>query len=91
MSENGKIIIENGNEKKEYSILVKFDIVKKNKSVVLYTDYSVDNENNLRIFSATYDNEGKLKPVVEKDELEIIDDYIKKLENDIKSGMKFYK
>ena len=89
MIQDGKIIVNDGNEEKEYAILVTFDIREKNKSYVLYTDYSKDEIGNLKIFSAIYNEEGKLKPVIESDEIEIIDDYIKKLEDDFKLGIKF--
>lgn len=84
-----KIIIKDGKEEKEYSVLVTFDILEKNNSYVLYTDYSKDDAGNLKIYSAIYDEEGRLKPVIEKDEIKIIDDYIKQLESDLKSGIKF--
>ena len=89
MQNNEKIIIKNGKEEKEYSILVTFDILEKNNSYVLYTDYSKDDVGNLKIYSAIYDKEGRLKPVIEKDEIKIIDDYIRQLEADLKSGIKF--
>ena len=84
-----KIIIKDGKEEKEYSVLVTFDILEKNNSYVLYTDYSKDDVGNLKIYSAIYDKEGRLKPVIEKDEIKIIDDYIRQLEADLKSGIKF--
>ena len=89
MQKSGKIIIKDGKEEKEYSILVTFDILEKNNSYVLYTDYSKDDVGNLKIYSAIYDKEGRLKPVIEKDEIKIIDDYIRQLEADLKSGIKF--
>lgn len=89
MQKSGKIIIKDGKEEKEYSILVTFDISEKNKSYVLYTDYSKDDKGNLKIYSSSYNQEGRLRPVLEKDEMEIIEDYIKKIEDDLKSGIKF--
>lgn len=88
MYKEGKIILKNeqGREK-EYYILVTFDILKKNKSYVLYTDYSKDNNNNLKVFSAIYDEDWNLKPVIEKEEIEIIEDYIKGIEKDLKENI----
>ena len=50
---------------------------------------SIFPENYIDIYMKAYNEEGKLKPVIESDEIEIIDDYIKKLEDDFKSGIKF--
>lgn len=89
MYNKGKIILKNEHEEeKEYAILVTFDITEKNKSYVLYTDYSKDDENNLKIFSAIYDKNWNLEPVTEKDEIEIIEKYIKDLEKDFRDGIK---
>jgi len=88
MKKEGKKIINNAKKKKKYSILVTFDIAKKNKSIVLYTDYSKDPNNNVKIYSSIYDAKGKLEPILDKDEIDIVNEYIKKLENDLKSGIK---
>lgn len=87
MYKEGKIILKNEQEEKEYYILVTFDILKKNKSYVLYTDYSKDSNNNLKVFSAIYDEDWNLKPVIEKEEIEIIENYIKGLEKDLKENI----
>jgi len=88
MKKDDKLILKNeNNEEKEFAILVTFDI--KEKSYVLYTDYSKDENENINIFSAIYDEDWNIKPVEGKDEIKIIDKYIKDLEEDLKSGMKF--
>lgn len=79
---------ENG-EEKEYAILLTFDIESKNKSYVLYTDYTKDEEENLKIFASVYDEEWNLSPLTDSDEIEFINNYIKELEEDIKSGIDF--
>ena len=79
---------ENGVEK-EYAILVTFDIESKNKSYVLYTDYSKDDDENLKIFASICDEEWNLSPLVESDEIEFVNNYIKDLEADIKDGIDF--
>lgn len=79
---------ENG-EEKEYSILLTFDIESKNKSYVLYTDYAKDEDENLKIFASIYDEEWNLSPLEDSDEIEFINNYIKNLEEDIKSGIEF--
>lgn len=88
MKEEGKFIIKDkNNEEKEFFVLATFEIA--NKNYVIYTDYSKNDNNDINIFSATYDEKWKLAPVVEKDKLDIIDEYIKGLEQDIKQGIKF--
>ena len=79
---------ENG-EEKEYAILVTFDIESKNKSYVLYTDYTKDENDNLKIFASIYDEKWNLSPLEDVDEIEFINNYIKELEEDIKSGIDF--
>ena len=79
---------ENG-EEKEYAILLTFDIESKNKSYVLYSDYTKDEEENLKIFASVYDEEWNLSPLTDSDEIEFINNYIKELEEDIKSGIDF--
>lgn len=79
---------ENG-EEKEYAILLTFDIESKNKSYVLYTDYTKDEDENLKIFASIYDTEWNLSPLTDSDEIEFINNYIKELEEDIKSGIDF--
>lgn len=79
---------ENGDEK-EYAILVTFDIESKNRSYVLYTDYTKDEEQNLKIFASIYDEKWNLSPLVDSDEIEFINNYIKELEADIKDGVYF--
>lgn len=79
---------ENG-EEKEYAILLTFDIESKNRSYVLYTDYTKDEEGNLKIFASIYGEEWNLSPLVDSDEIEFINNYIKELEADVKDGVDF--
>ena len=62
---------------------------RKNKSYVLYTDYTKDEDENLKIFASIYDEEWNLSPLEDSDEIEFINNYIKNLEEDIKSGIEF--
>ncbi len=93
MNNEGKLIIRNeNNEEKEFYILVTFDIEEKNKSFVIYTDYSESEEGNIRVYASIYNknNENdKLIPVTEKDEIDLINEYLIGLEKDIKSGIEF--
>ena len=80
-----KIFDENGNEK-EYSLLSTFEYNKKN--FVLYTAYEKDDNLNIKIYSAIYnpnDESRKLQKVTDSDEINFINNYVKKLENDIKN------
>ena len=92
MNKDGILTIQNEKgEKKNFHILVTFDIGDKNKSYVLYTDYSKNEEGYLRVYASIYnkyDDDDKLEDVVEEDELKIIDEYLEVLQNDLKSGIK---
>ena len=69
-----KIIDENGIEK-EYNILFTFDNKKTNKSYVVYTDYSEDENGKVITFSSSYNvsnNRTILEPIETKEELDII-------------------
>lgn len=92
MNKDGILTIRNENgEQKNFHILVTFDIEQKNKSYVLYTDYSKNENGDLRVFVSIYnkyDEDDKLEEVVEQDELDVIDDYIEKLQEDLRSGIK---
>lgn len=91
MNKDGILTIRNEKgEQKNFHILVTFDINQKNKSYVLYTDYSKNEDGDLRVFVSIYnkyDEDDKLEDVVEQDELNVIDEYIKKLQEDLKSGI----
>lgn len=91
MNKDGILTIRNENgEQKNYHILVTFDIEVKNKSYVLYTDYSKNENGDLRVFVSIYnkyDEDDKLEEVVEQDEIDVIDEYIEKLQEDLKSGI----
>ena len=80
-----KIIDDNGKEK-EYALLTTFE--HNNKHFVLYTDYSTDENKNVRIYSSIYnpnDTTGELKKVTEKEDIDFINKFIKELEKQLKS------
>ena len=83
------LIPDDNGEEKEYAILLTFDIEAKNKSYVLYTDYTKDAKDNLKIFASIYDEEWNLSPLEDSDEIEFINNYIKELELDIRDGISF--
>lgn len=64
---------------------------KKNKSYVIYTDYSKNEDGDLRVYVSIYDKydeDDKLQEVTEEDELQVIDNYLQVLQEDLKSGIK---
>ena len=80
-----KIIDEKGKEK-EYALLATFE--HNSKSFVLYTDYSTDENKNIRIYSSIYDpndTTGNLEKVTDADDIEFINKFIKELENQLKA------
>ena len=92
MNDEGKIkVVNEKDEEKEYSILVTFDIESKNKSYVLFTDYSKTDDGNLSLYCKSYDKTGEdnaLGNITDQEELDIINRYVKKLEASLKSGIK---
>lgn len=78
----------NGNQK-EYAILVTFNIEENGRSYVLYTDYSKNEDNSMNVFASTYDSFWNLSPLIEPEEIEFVNEYIKYLEADIKLGINF--
>ena len=66
-TENGEIV--------ECEILFTFENAKTEKNYIVYTDNSVDDEGNTRVFAATYNpeqSEGQLHPVETEEEWGII-------------------
>lgn len=74
---------------KEYYILFTFDIRENGKSYVVYTDYSKNQEGNIKTFCSTYDARmefPKLKQVKEEYEFAIINDILKSIQENIIVG-----
>lgn len=71
---------------KEYYILFTFDIRENGKSYVVYTDYSKNEEGNIKTFCSIYDARmefPKLKQVKEEYEFAIINDILKSVKENI--------
>lgn len=79
---------ENGIEK-EYAILVTFDIESTGRSYVLYTDYSKDENNNMKVFASIYDEIWNLSPLIDSEEIDYVKGYVEDLGADIKLGINF--
>ena len=91
MNNDGKIKIYNKDGKeKEYSMLATFEY--NNKNFAIYTDHQTDDNNNIKIYASIYNpgvKDGKLEKITEPKDIKFIENYIKDLEDDLKSGMKF--
>lgn len=86
-----KIRDKNGKDK-EYSMLASFR--HNNKYFVLYTDYSKDADKNIKVYASLYnpdDKQNKIEKIKEKDDINFIKKYIKKIEEDLKAKMKLTK
>ena len=81
-----KVIDKNGIEKK-YDILSTFDY--KSRKFIIYTDYSYDESNNIKVYSGIFKDEKTISPVKDKDDETVVNDFIKYLEEGLKSDTLF--
>lgn len=87
---DGKITIkdENGKEK-EYILLASFRF--NGKFFIIYTNYKRDEERKIKVFASIYnpdDETNKIEKIKNEKDIEFINQYIKKLEQDMKVKMK---
>ena len=71
----------------EYEVLFTFDSDETNKSYIVYTDDSKDENGNTRVFASCYipgDKTTQLTPIETEKEWKIIDTILKELQNDVK-------
>lgn len=85
MDKNGKIIItdSSGNEI-ECDVLFTFDSNDTNKSYIIYTDNTVDEYGNIKVYANTYDplsDEGNLGAIINDEEWAIIDQIFDSIKN----------
>ena len=76
MLEDGKILIKNNNESIECDVLFTFDSDVNNKSYIVYTDNSVDELGNIKVYANTYDKDkefGNLGEIETEEEWNIIE------------------
>ena len=77
MIESGKIFVKNGNGKeKECDVLFTFDSDKTDKSYIVYTDNSLDELGNIRVYANTYEKNkdmGNLGEIKTNEEWNIIE------------------
>lgn len=78
--ENGKIKITNDlGEELECDVLFTFDSDETNKSYIAYTDNSVDENGNVRVFANVYDPTGEnldLQPLTTEKEWKVIEEIL---------------
>lgn len=88
MEKNKKIKIKSKDGiEKEYAILSTFDY--KSRKFIIYADYSMDEANNMKVYSGIYDNEEKIQPITSsKDEL-VVSNFVKFLEKGLKDNTLF--
>ncbi len=78
MDKDGKFTIDG----KDYFTLVTFEYMKKN--IILYTDYSLNVDNNYNIYSSMYETTiFGISPITEKNILEYTNNYITTLKQDL--------
>ena len=84
--QNIKSVNKDGIEK-EYDILSTFDY--KNRKFIIYTDYSIDETNNVKIYSGIYDNKEKILPITDSEDENVASNFIKFLEKGLKENTLF--
>ena len=80
-----RIIDENGKEK-EYSILFMFSEKEYNEDYIVYTDYSIDENGNINVYSNIYKEENgriELFPVERQEVRKFIDQKLEDIINEI--------
>ena len=90
MSNKGKITLVNSEGKEvEFDVLFTFDAEDTNKSYIVYTDNSIDEKGNIRVFASTYnkdDERPELKEIETQQEWDVISDILTKLETKVRNG-----
>lgn len=81
-----KKIKKDGTEK-EYDVLSTFEY--KKREFVLYTDYSNDENNNIRVFSGILENNGTISAISQDEDENIVSNFTKFLEKGIKDNSFF--
>lgn len=86
--ENGKIKITNDlGEELECDVLFTFDSDETNKSYIAYTDNSVDESGNVRVFANVYDPTGEnpdLQPLTTEKEWKVIEEILSNVQQKVK-------
>ncbi len=83
---NVKLVNKDGKERM-YDILSTFDY--KNKKFVIYTDYSTDETNNVKVYSGIYDNEKKVVSITNSEDEIVVSKFVQFLEEGLKENILF--
>jgi uncharacterized protein YrzB (UPF0473 family) len=86
----GKITITNElGESKEFDVLFTFDSDETKKSYIAYTDNSLDDEGNVKVYASTWDPTGKdlsIKPIESQKEWKIIESILSSIQEKLKEA-----
>ena len=81
-------IVNDKGEKLQCEVLFTFDSDETNKSYIVYTDNTFDEDGNQKVYANTYDPEGKnseLKPITEEKEWQIIENILSSLQEKLEN------
>ena len=83
---NTIILTNEDGEKVNYTVLFTFDSKVTNKSYIIYTDFSRDDNANINVFYSSYipGSNLKLEPVNTREEIELINNILLTLEQELK-------
>ena len=84
-----KLVDETGKEV-IYDVLFTFDSEETNKSYIVYTDNSLDDECNIQVFASVYypgSDTSRLDPIETDKEWKIIETILNELQEEVKSSM----
>ena len=73
---------ENGNVK-EFSILSVVNLAGKDDDYAIYTDYSINDNKEINIFSGVLGQDGMIKKVEDPNDVQFLNSYISSLNDDI--------
>ena len=89
MDKNKFTIIDESGEEKSYDVLFTFDSDETGKSYMVYTDNSIDEEGNTRVYASIYnpnEDEVKLEPIETDREWTIIEKILEEIQASAQSG-----
>lgn len=79
-----KIIVDINGKNVECDVLFTYDGEDVDKPIIGYTDHTTNEQGIINIYVSKYDplfNPNKLEPVTDKEDLELVDDVIKQIQN----------
>lgn len=89
---DGKITIKNDKgETLECDVLFTFESDEKKKNYIAYTDNTLDEHGNIKVYASTYDPKGKdleLKPIQTDEEWDVINNILVSVQEKVKKDLK---